>query len=405
MLLAAATVIVVTAAGAGIAVSAGGTSERQASRAATDRPCDRAYVTLLAERSTDKNGGFQLELVGHAEQPTALALAPDGSGDGVVGERTGRVLALDDGELTDRVVLDFTGVTETGGDGGLLALAYDATGEWLYVYRTTDQQDERITAYPVDGEPDQAAGREILFIDHPRSEQHHGGGLAFGPDGHLYISTGDGGGLGDPRRNAQNGGQLLGKVLRIEPTPAGPEPYVIPPDNPFIGRPGWQPEIWSLGLRNPFRLSFDAPTGDLWVADVGQSCWEEIDLLPAASGGGRAANLGWDRREGTHVFQAGAVPGGAVDPVHSYAHRDGWCAIVGGYVVRQPELAALDGWYLHTDFCGGDLMAFRPGAEGEPPRLLDLGVDVENPAAVVPGPDGLPWILSLAGDIWRLVPA
>lgn len=366
------------------------------SRAASERPCGRPYVEVVVRRF-DGKARFGLDDVGDADQPAALAVDPTGARPTLVAEREGRVRALG-----GDVVLDLADDTSDHGDGGLLGLAYDPTGAWIYALRTTVGQDDELTAYPVDGDGRVDASAEVVLLesDHPMSEQHHGGGLAFGPDGMLYASFGDGGGLGDPGGNAQDGGTLLGKVVRIEPTPGAPEPYAVPADNPFVGRRGWRPEIWALGMRNPYRLSFDDATGDLWIGDVGQSCWEELNRLRAEDAG---ANLGWDRYEGTSAFEGGDVPGRAVWPEHVQAHRSGWCAIVAGDVVRNRELGALDGWLLFTDYCRGRVYGLRPAAGGQPPVVVDTGLRVENPAAIVEGPDGHPWILNLDGDIQRVV--
>jgi hypothetical protein len=332
---------------------------------------------------------------------TALAFEP-ATNRGVVAGRTGRVYAVA-GTTIDLAepVLDLRDDTQDEGDGGLLGLAYSPDGDWLFVYRSTDSRDEEITAYPVtDAVPDGRRGRAIMHIDHPPSLQHHGGGFAFGPDGLLYIGTGDGGGLGDPRGNAQDLGSLLGKVLRLDPTPGDRDPYRIPAHNPFVGRPGARAEIFAYGLRNPFRLVFDDVTGELWIGDVGQSCWEELDRLEPARAAG--ANLGWDRREGTHRFE-GRLDGG-VDPVHTYSHRGGNCAVVAGFVYRGTELRGLDGTLLYTDYCRGRLLAFIDPVD-DAPIVLDLGVRVERPVAIVAGPDGTPWLLSLDGEVARLVAA
>jgi glucose/arabinose dehydrogenase len=374
-----------------------GPTARERSRAATDRPCGRPYVELHADR-LDKPG-FTLVGVGRAEQPTDLAVDPRGERPTLLAEREGRVLRLDEEhDITDDAVLDLRDTSDHG-DGGLLGITYDPDGEWLYVLRAAADQDDVLTAYPTgaDGRPDQSGEVELLRSGHPDSEQHHGGGLAFGPDGHLYIGIGDGGGLGDPNGNAQDRGTVLGKILRIDPSPAAAEPYAIPE-----GNPGGD-EVWAVGVRNPYRLAFDEPTGDLWLGDVGQSCWEEIDRLDPATDAG--ANLGWDRYEGSAPFEGGDVGSRAVWPVHTYAHRAGWCALVLGYVVREPSLPDLDGWLLHTDYCRGRVNAFRPGdGPGEPPRLVDTGLRVERPVAIVEGPDGLPWILSLEGEVFAIHP-
>jgi glucose/arabinose dehydrogenase len=385
---------------AGAAVAHRGPSEYERSKEATDRPCGRRYVELelgeLTRRPTT-------ETVGMADQPSAVAVDPLGRGPALLAQREGLVVTLDpSGRPRKDAVLDLTDDTLDHGDGGLLGLTYAPDGQWLYAYRATDDEDDVLTAYPVgaDGRPDQDAEVEILRSGHPRSEQHHGGALAFGPDGMLYLGFGDGGGLGDPRANAQDGGTLLGKLLRIDPTPGADHPCRVPPDNPFVGRDGWRPEIWAYGVRNPFRLSFDPATGDIWLADVGQSCWDEVDHLTAADAGG---NLGWDHREGTATFQgSGHVPGRPVWPVHVTAHADGWCAIVGGYVVHDPALPELDGWYLFTDYCSGDVHALRPGTADRPAQVVDTRIHVQRPIGLVQGPDGLPWLLTLEGEIVRI---
>lgn len=325
------------------------------------------------------------------DEPTSLALVP-GADDGVLGERPGRVLAVVDGEVTAEVVIDLSGDTAEEGDGGLLAVAYDPDGEWLYVYRATADRDDVLTAHPVDetGRPEPGPGLEVIRVDRPPSEQHHGGSLAFGPDGMMYLGLGDGGGLGDPGENAQDPSSLLGKVLRIDPTPDGERPYVVPADNPFVGRAGWRPEIWVLGVRNPYRMTLDAATGELWLGDVGQTCWEELNRLTADDAG---ANLGWDRREGDADFEGGEVIGRHLAPELAHPHAAGWCAIVAGYVPHRSPLPALDGWLLHTDYCGGRVLALRDG------ELRDLGIEVANPIALVPGPSGHPWLLTLDGPI------
>jgi glucose/arabinose dehydrogenase len=343
------------------------------SRRAADRPCARAYVTPAVEAPDERLSRRELADI---EGATTLATAPDGST--LVGTRNGRVVELAHG----RTVLDLSDDTQTEGDGGLLGIAFDPDGEWLYVYRATAAMDEVVTAHRV-GDLDEA--HTVLEIDHPPSEQHHGGGFAFGPDGLLYLATGDGGGLGDPRGNAQRLDSLLGKVLRLDPRADGEA----------------TPEVVAYGLRNPFRLSFDRVTGDLWIGDVGQSCWEEIDRLPADTlADGSPTNLGWDHREGTQPFEDGRAPG-ALDPVFTYSHRHGNCAVVGGFVYRGGALPWLDGAYLFTDFCNGRLRALRH-EPGSAVRVIDLGVDVERPVAIEEGADGEPLVLSLEQGVLRL---
>jgi glucose/arabinose dehydrogenase len=367
------------------------------SRQATERECPTEPAVATARLT---GTALRLREVGQAEAPTAAAFLPD-RGHGVLGEREGRVLRVADGELTREVVLDLTDDTMQEGDGGLLALAYDAGGEWLYVYRADGAQDDVLTAYPVDevGRPDAERGRVLLAVDHPESVQHHGGAMAIGADGLLYLGLGDGGGLGDPEENAQDPETLLGKVLRIAPTPGDDDPYRIPPDNPFVGQADAAPEIWLVGVRNPFRFGTDPQGGDLWLGDVGQSCWEELDRLTTGVDGAGGSNLGWDLLEGTHPFEGGEVPGRRLDPVVEHPHRDGWCGIVAGHVPRASAVPALDGHLLYSDYCSGDLMALPVDARDPSGGLIDTGLELDRPTAIVAGPDGHPWVLTLGGAV------
>jgi glucose/arabinose dehydrogenase len=258
-----------------------------------------------------------------------------------------------------------------------------------------------ITAYPIDDDGGLAVdqGRVIVHSDHPSSIQHHGGSLAFDGDGNLYFGFGDGGGLGDPRENGQRLSTLLGKVNRVRPTPDGKAPYEIPEDNPFAdgGPEGARPEIWVYGARNPFRLSYDAGDDSIWLGDVGQSCWEEIDHLPVSTAGG--GNLGWDVQEGTHHFEDGPLPTPVIDPVFEVSHRRGWCAIVVGPVQRGDAVPSLDGRLLVSDYCTGYVWSFDPA---HPTDVIALGLHAPTTIAIVPGPEGRPWVLTLDGDVLEI---
>jgi glucose/arabinose dehydrogenase len=381
---------------------------QSASRRAADAPCAPDYVQPETDPAGTSVPALRVETVAHVEQPTTVAWWPSGNGIGVVGDRAGKLYAIRDGQVDgQRPLVDVSDKTEQEGDGGLLTAVYDPKGDWLYVWRATEDLDDLLEAYPSPGGVPQASGRkQLLFVDHPHIDQHHGGGLAFGPDGYLYIGTGDGGGLGDPAGNGQKLSTLQGKLLRIAPTPDGPKPYTIPPDNPFVNRSGARPEIFAYGLRNPFRLSFDGD--DLWLPDVGHSCWEEInyeadvarDRSAGAAGGW---NFGWDVLEGAHHFQ-GDGNGPFENPLTDYSHQNGHCVVVGGYRYRGDAIPALDGGYLYSDYCNGrlNILWYRPG---EPLRLEATNIHVDRPVAIDPGPDGEPWILSLEGEIVRLVPA
>ncbi len=334
------------------------------------------------------------------DQPTAAVVGPDGALH--VAERAGRVVAVSaDGGR--RVVVDLSDLTTTRSERGLLGLAYDRSGAWLYVSHTDPAGDLRVAAYPTatdaptPGTVVTGPRRVLLGIDQPFAN-HNGGDLHVGPDGDLWIASGDGGSGGDPMDNAQDLGTLLGKLLRITPTPDAAEPYRIPADNPFVGVPGARPEIWAYGLRNPWRFSFDPASGDLWIGDVGQSRREEIDFEPAGDPGGR--NYGWNRLEGTVPFEATA-PAGAVAPVHEYAHTGGRCSVTGGVVYRGDDLPELAGAYLFGDFCTGEVWALRRGDGGVTVDRLD--VTVPRIVAFTTDADGEVLTVSLSGAISRLV--
>ena len=331
------------------------------------------------------------------EQPLAIAIRR-GDPSLYIAEKTGRVVAIRDGRVTGRPVLDLSDDVSLGGEQGLLGLAFSPDGQSLYVNYTDVDGDTRIVGYAMQGDHvSRASRRQVLFVRQPY-DNHNGGDLVFGPDGDLYVGLGDGGSGGDPHGNGQSLGTFLGKMLRIRPTPTGPEPYRVPPDNPFVGDPGARPEIWAYGLRNPWRYSFDPATGDLWIADVGQSAWEEIDRLPAGSPGG--ANFGWNLLEGTHRY-AGSAPPGAVPPVYEYSHATGGCVVIGGDVYRGSAIPALVGDYVFADFCAGTLQALRLQPGGSVTHQ-PLGVSLPNVSSFGTGPDGELYVTSLDGGVYRL---
>ena len=347
-----------------------------------------------------RNTEVALERVATLEQPIALAVR---SGDPAlyVAERSGRVVALRD-ERDPEVVLDLSGEVSLGGEQGLLGITFSPDGDFLYADYTDTAGNTRVVELGVlgDGGIDPAA-RELLFVDQPFSN-HNGGAIAFGPDGYLYVALGDGGSAGDPNGNAQSLSTLLGKLLRISPEPSGASAYTIPAGNPFVGRDGARPEIWSYGLRNPWRFSFDRLTGDLWIGDVGQNAFEEIDVELAPSPGG--SNFGWDGFEGTHRFEGDADRRDAVFPAYEYFHDGSVCAVTGGYVYRGEAIPGLRGAYVFGDFCRGRIEAIhlRNGSATEPVRL---GPVVPNLASFGQDADGELYALSLSGDVYRLVPA
>lgn len=323
------------------------------------------------------------------DSPTALASRP-GRNQLWIAERSGQVRILSIDTTWDKPTgttkhtgytllpgnaLDLSSLTTTDGERGLLGLAFSTDGRTLYVDHTAANGDIIVAAYTVvdtstfSGGPgvstpkaenvvtiDPASRVVLLTIPHRDNANHNGGQLALGPDGYLYIGVGDGGGSGDVPGNAQNTEVLLGKILRIDPAAgsAGAS-YAIPVDNPFVVG-GGRPEIFLTGVRNPWRFSFDKLNGDLWLGDVGQNAIEEIDWLPASSGGGRGANLGWNWFEGDTRFRTdGTAPKGTIEPLKTYGHDGGRCSITGGYVYRGTEVANLEGTYLYGDYCTGEI--------------------------------------------------
>jgi glucose/arabinose dehydrogenase len=364
----------------------------------------RPSSTTAAQARTASSAQFRaaevrLVPVAELEQPVAMAVRP-GEKTLYVVEQVGRVRAIRGGRLDPTPVADISAEVTAGGEQGLLGLAFSPDGRFLYLAYTDRNGDHQISELTMRGQrADPGSERTILHFDDP-FPNHNGGQLAFGPDGYLYIAFGDGGGGGDPLGSGQSLGTLLGKILRIDPRPAGGRPYRVPSDNPFVGRDGARPEIWDYGLRNPWRFSFDAATGDLWIGDVGQNAYEEVDAEPAGSGG---RNYGWNRREGLHPFDGGDRPDGAVDPVIEYGRGDG-CTVIGGFVYRGRRIRGLQGAYLYGDYCSGWVRAART----QDTRVLeqrDLGLQVPSPSSFGADADGELYVLSLTGGVYRLAPA
>jgi glucose/arabinose dehydrogenase len=359
-------------------------------------------------------GGVARELVADdLEQPIHSAAAPGVADLLYVVERGGTVRALDPGDGSSQPFLTVPGVS-TDGEGGLLSVAFDPDYQdngLLYAYYTTDNSHRiRIDEFEAtsDTDADEASQRRVMGIPHPGAANHQGGTIAFGPDGYLYAAPGDGGGGGDPDESAQDKGELTGKVLRIDPHGAGPGDYAIPPDNPFAGRPG-RDEVYALGLRNPFRFSFDPVTGKIGIGDVGQFEWEEVDVENEQTL--RRANFGWDHFEGDHRNRypgdnEAPRPGRRhyEPPVYEYRHGDRGRVITGGVFVRDPSLPDELGRYLYADYAAGRLRSLEPrlrGARGE----RAVGVSIASPTSFAAGPDGRIYVTSLTtGKLFRLVP-
>ncbi len=333
--------------------------------------CCADFRTAVVPRAGAQSALPQIALVspvGGLASPVGIVNAADGSNRLFIVEQGGRIRVIKNGALLSTPFLNITGRIGTGGERGLLGLAFPpgfATTQRFYVYYTNGSGDIVIARYRVSSGnadvADAASEQVIITIPHPGQSNHNGGQLAFGPqDGFLYAGTGDGGSGGDPPNNAQNTNVLLGKLLRLDVETANPTTYTVPPTNPFVGRAGFRPEIWALGVRNPWRFSFDRQTGDLYVADVGQGNSEEIDFQPAASVGGE--NYGWRVMEGFHCYPPGTTTcnqTGLTLPVLEYDHSAGDCSVTGGYVYRAAAYPRMQGLYFYGDFCTGRIWALR----------------------------------------------
>ncbi len=304
--------------------------------------------------------------------PTDIQNADDGSGRLFLVEQNGLIRILRHGVLNPQPFLDITSKTHADGERGLLGLAFPpdfGRRQRFYLDYTDLRGDTTIAEYRVSSNPDAAdpASETVLLKIVQPFANHNGGQLRFGPDGYLYIGMGDGGSGGDPQRNGQNVNALLGKILRLD-VESAPGTVKIPPDNPFVARNGARPEIWAYGLRNPWRFSFDRATGDLWIADVGQDSYEEIDLQSRASHGGE--NYGWNIMEGTHCYSASNCnTQGLTLPIFDYPHSRG-CSITGGFVYRGRKARALVGTYVYGDYCSGRIWGLAQEATGWTNRLL-----------------------------------
>jgi glucose/arabinose dehydrogenase len=330
-------------------------------------------------------GAIDLQLVAEGlESPLFAGSANDGSGRLFVLEQAGRVRVVRDGRLVRAPFLDIAARISAGGERGLLGIAFASSfatdGRFFVDY--TDRDGNTVVSEfrapdPTADRADPGSERVLLRIDQPFGN-HNGGALATGPDGLLWIATGDGGSGGDPLGNGQSLRTLLGKLLRIDPRPAGGAPYGIPADNPFVGRAGARAEIWAYGLRNPWRFSFDRARGDLWIGDVGQGATEEVDRWLAGRPGG--PNFGWNTMEASACFDPaeGCDRAGLVLPVAEYGHDRG-CSITGGYVYRGVGVPGLAGTYLYADYCAGTIWGLEAAAESPAPRvLLDSGLSVAS---------------------------
>ena len=323
-----------------------------------------ALVAGLAISAAPAAGAkLALKSVGRFQQPVYVTQAPGLPGILVV-EQSGRVMSVKGKKRS--VFLDIRGIVRAGGEQGLLSIAFPddfQSSGLFYAYYTTGGGDNAVAEFRASGgSADAGSRREVLVIPHPGQENHNGGQIEFGPDELLYIATGDGGGGGDPDNSAQTTDNLLGKLLRIDPRASGGAPYTSPAGNPFAGATAGRDEIFSIGLRNPFRFSFAGSR--IVIADVGQDRFEEVDYEDLATANG--ANFGWNDFEAFQAYEgATAPPASRHDrPIFAYSITGKRCALIGGYVVRDPKLGGLQGRYVFGDFCDGVIRSFVPGLDG-----------------------------------------
>jgi glucose/arabinose dehydrogenase len=369
--------------------------------------CSSAAVLALLACQSDSTGprdgnlppGLTLELtpfISSGLSGPVFLTQPLDDGRIFVVEQPGRIRLIKDGVLQATPFLDLTSRVLSGGERGLLSVAFHpqyATNHFFYVYFTTQPNgDIRIERFTATANPDVAdATSSKLVITAPHSSQanHNGGLLTFGPDGMLYAALGDGGGGGDPLGNGQNFNSLLGGMIRLDVDHG--DPYAIPANNPFVGQAGKRAELWAKGLRNPWRYAFDPPTGLLYIADVGQGEREEVDVVNASSGG---LNYGWNITEGTTCYNASTCnKTGLTDPVLDYTHDAGACSITGGYVYRGSAIEGLQGHYLYSDYCAGFLKSFRY-ANGVAVDQKDWGITTGNVTSFGKDIDGELYVLA-----------
>jgi glucose/arabinose dehydrogenase len=346
-----------------------------------------------------------VEVVTGLQGPVYLT-APAGDARLFVVEQVGRIRIVRDGHLVPEPFLDLTTRVQAGGERGLLSMAfhpaYDVNG-YFYVDYTDAAGDTRVERYRVSSDPDRAdpaSATSILSVEQPYAN-HNGGHVVFGPDGMLYVALGDGGSGGDPFGSGQDPSTLLGAVLRLDVD--GGVPYAVPPDNPFAGDDRLRGEIWAFGLRNPWRIAFDPAEDLLYIADVGQNAWEEVNVQPAASA---AVNYGWNVMEGAHCYAAPTCDRtGLTRPAAEYGRRDGDCSVIGGYVYRGAAIPGVRGHYFYSDYCGGWLRSFRyvggtvtdmrRWAVGDLGAVLSFGRDAS----------GELYVLNQRGTVYRIVAA
>jgi glucose/arabinose dehydrogenase len=352
-------------------------------------PAILAATALLGVSAAHaQDAGVRLETIAQGLDSPVFVTAPAGDPRLFIVEQTGRIRILADGEVRSEPFLDVSDRISTGGERGLLGLAFhpDFAGNGRFFVNYTDADgNTQVVGYTASGDAaDPASATPVFSVEQPYGN-HNGGWLGFGPDGLLYVGMGDGGAGGDPENRAQNPDELLGKILRVDPDAAS------------------APEVFALGVRNPWRMAFDGDA--LYVADVGQGAWEEISVITTADAG---ANLGWNLVEGPECFDGrDCDPASFVAPVHSYSHETGGCSITGGFVYRGAALPQLQGQYFFSDFCDGRIRSIIY-ADGQAGPEVDWSDALGNPGSVSSfGTDssGELYLMTIDGNLSKLVPA
>jgi glucose/arabinose dehydrogenase len=357
-----------------------------------------------ARAAAATTGQFHVVPIGAFKEPVYATGAPGHKHLLFVVERRGTIQVLRHGTEVDRPFLDLRArVDSSFFEDGLLSVAFRPRSSLFYVFYTNNAGNSEIDEFKLDErDPTRTvpgSRRKVLEITRPKKHAHNGGQLQFGPDDLLYISTGDGSYPSDPFGNAQSKHSLLGKLLRIDPRQHGARPYRSPESNPYVGKSG-RDKIYALGFRNPWRFSFDRKTGAIAIGDVGEGSWEEVDYEPRGKAKGK--NFGWVNFEGDHPYESQTPPPNYAPPIFEYPHTNGCGAITGGYVVRYPPLGSLEGRYLYSDFCTGEIRSLIPRADG----AVDdqLVVQDYSLSSFGEGPGGRIYVVSLAGAVSRLEP-
>jgi glucose/arabinose dehydrogenase len=363
---------------------------------------------LMREAAPDPANVAVEEYVSGLSYPLYVTHAGDESGRLFVVGQAGQIYLIKDGELQEELFLDLSdtvtqSVLRGYSEQGLLGLAFHPNYEengFFYVNYTDQSGDSAVARYSVSSDNPDVADKDsavVLMTQDQPFPNHNGGHMTFGPDGYLYISFGDGGAANDPLQTGQNPSDWLGSILRIDVD--SEEPYGIPEDNPVANNEDFAPEVWSYGLRNVWRFSFDRATGDMYLADVGQNMWEEVNLQPADSTGGE--NYGWNAYEASQPFATSAEPEGMVYPFAEYPHQGGDCSVTGGYVYRGTEIPELEGVYLFSDYCTGRVWASYRDANGD--WQTNVFMELNRQVSSF-GEDevGELYIVDYGGSLWRI---